>query len=112
MDKKAYKAQWRKNNPDKLRIYENRATARAKEIILDMLGRQCASCGITDMRVLQIDHINGDGTAMRSSGTRGTRKLLAYMRKNGIYGFQILCANCNWIKRFEEKEGRYAVQVS
>lgn len=97
-------------NPNKLREYENRATARAKSILIGMLGDKCARCGISDQRVLQIDHVNGDGAAERKSGVRGTRRLLAHIRKRGTSGYQMLCANCNWIKRIENNETGHAIQ--
>lgn len=106
---KEKKKEWRSKNPEKLRVYENRSTARAKSILLGILGDKCKKCGIDDPRVLQIDHMNGKGNQMRMSGVRGTRKLLAYVRKHGASGFQVLCANCNWIKRYENNEAKYAV---
>jgi len=99
---KEKKKEWRNKNPEKLRVYENRPTARAKSILLGILGDKCKKCGI-------IDHVKGGGSAMRKSGVRGTRKLLAHIRKHGANGFQVLCANCNWIKRCENNESKYAV---
>lgn len=102
--------EWRKNNLDKLKVYENRQTARAKAEIYKLLGYKCARCGFDDPRALQIDHVNGNGTELRlKSKIRSTRKILYYMRKVGVDQFQILCANCNWIKRVENKESKYAI---
>jgi hypothetical protein len=111
---KEERAAWRKANPEKLREYENRATARARGLILQMLGGACVVCGIDDIRVLQVDHIMGGGNKMRkeTKTTHTTRGLLAYLRKNGTDEFQLLCANHNWIKRYENGEvNQYAIQV-
>jgi hypothetical protein len=66
--------------------------------ILRLLGNKCIRCGNTDFRVLQIDHINKNGTKERA-----IRKILREI-KEGSKAYQLLCANCNWIKRFENDE--------
>lgn len=64
------------------------------------LGDKCVMCGIADPRVLQIDHINGGGNKERKLGGHKYRqKILAHLED-----YQILCANCNWIKKFERNE--------
>lgn len=69
---------------------------------IDVLGGKCVRCGIDDRRVLQIDHINGGGKKEeRKIGNGGiVKKILT----EGTAGYQLLCANCNWIKRWELKE--------
>lgn len=59
-----------------------------------------------DERVLQIDHVNGGGSgrARRLTGTTTRYKEVITNAPSGR--FQLLCANCNWIKRFERKEVR------
>lgn len=63
----------------------------------------CGKCGFSDIRALQLDHIHGGGSKQRKLlGGVGT---YSWMRKNNYpIGFQVLCANCNWIKRYENKE--------
>lgn len=65
-------------------------------------GAICKVCGITDFRVLCFDHIDGGGNAhLRSIG--GPGRLLSWLRKNNYpKGFQILCHNCNYRKRFTQ----------
>ena len=75
-----------------------------KDQVLELLGRQCAHCGYDrDVRALQIDHINGDGAKERRKVSMGVTFLRHVLKKNGK-GYQILCANCNQIKKFECKE--------
>lgn len=52
---------------------------------------------LNDIRCLQIDHVNNDGFKERNALTNSSylKKVLA--DKEGNY--QLLCANCNWIKR-------------
>ena len=71
--------------------------------------RSCQRCGIADERVLQFDHIEGDGWSHRRSLPSGS----AYYRYLGRMPdpelrarIQVLCANCNIIKRIELAEWR------
>lgn len=58
----------------------------------------CANCGIDDVDVLCIDHINDDGAEHRKHV--GSGKALHYWLKREGYplGYQVLCRNCNWKK--------------
>ena len=78
---------------------------------LEKLGGKCTQCGFTDLRALQIDHIDGSGGIRRK--TVGCKKLYKYIKVTPIevlrQQLQVLCANCNWIKRQTNKEGRQQV---
>lgn len=111
--KLAYNRQFRKNNPEKTRQYSRTKTTNTKRRAFALYGSKCKKCEFTDSRALQIDHINGVPEGLRrmpANPHRGGIKL--YMAiLSGRYpmsDFQLLCANCNWIKRFENKEyGKY-----
>jgi hypothetical protein len=80
---------------------DNQKAADARMAVLQFLGNICVRCGFHDSRALQIDHKNGGGCAdIRNNG--------AHARYQKIYNnptdYQILCANCNWIKRAERRE--------
>jgi hypothetical protein len=93
MDKKQREALWRRQ-----RSLDNR------NAILAILGKVCASCGIDDFRVLQVDHVKGNGATQRKTHGGATyAKILAEIKSDSV-DYQILCANCNTIKRYEEKE--------
>lgn len=86
----------------------NRRTKRRRhrEVIM-RLGGKCSVCGIDDFRCLQIDHIHGGG----SKEIRGFRDTYGYhvallrLPENELRAkYQLLCANCNWIKRYEQNE--------
>lgn len=71
-------------------------TRRSKAI--EILGNKCVWCGFNDVRALQIDHMWGGG-CKEQHRVSVTRIL------NGDHDdLQLLCANCNWIKRVENKE--------
>jgi rubredoxin len=59
--------------------------------------------GCNDARALQFDHIGGGGSAMRRDGKGAGLAGLYYIRNHPEL-FQLLCANCNWIKRAESGE--------
>lgn len=57
---------------------------------------------------LQIDHVNGDGYIKRKSIKSYEAQLKDIKEHKEEY--QVLCANCNWIKKYENKEEHYANQ--
>lgn len=71
--------------------------------VFAILGNVCKRCGFDDVRALQIDHVNGGGQQefRTKSGTSYLYHVLKYI-PDGRY--QLLCANCNWIKRHENQE--------
>lgn len=85
-------------------------TQRVKEIRLaaiTKLGSHCAHCGYDkDVRALQIDHVNGGGRKeirAIANSERYYKKVLS----DTTGSYQVLCANCNQIKKFDMDEGRY-----
>uniref|UniRef100_A0A6M3JJ10 Putative HNH endonuclease n=1 Tax=viral metagenome TaxID=1070528 RepID=A0A6M3JJ10_9ZZZZ len=70
--------------------------------VLEKLGNQCVKCGFADIRALQIDHINGGG-AKELKNMSINSFLKGVLLDNGSK-YQLLCANCNWIKRHENNE--------
>lgn len=64
----------------------------------------CQSCGFSDIRALSIDHVNGDGAEHRKTIAGGSQ-MYAWLKRHGYpSGFQVLCMNCQWIKRAEQNE--------
>jgi hypothetical protein len=77
---------------------------RWRKEMLDTMGGKCIRCGYDDYRALQIDHINGNGhKERRLTGPVYWRRVLkSYLNNEKKY--QLLCANCNFIKRYENDE--------
>jgi len=75
---------------------------------IEHLGAKCRNCGTVDPRVLQIDHIDGGGTKRRREGVTPTSEYRRILDSSEGWNdeFQVLCANCNWIKRYELYEHR------
>jgi hypothetical protein len=89
-------------NPDYQKTYMQKIRAS----VVEALGGVCDRCGFSDKRALQIDHINAGGSKERKErkykGSFHSHVLKSFLNKEKKY--QLLCANCNWIKRFENNE--------
>ena len=72
---------------------------------LNALGGKCKKCRFADPRALQIDHINGKGGP--EVKRIGQAKLHWKILRGEIAEYQLLCANCNWIKKYERNEVHY-----
>jgi hypothetical protein len=77
-----------------------------REEVVRLLGGKCVKCGITDIRCLQIDHVFGGGVKEYKKLRCGREYYVSMLRQveAGSVKYQVLCANCNWIKRSVEKE--------
>ncbi len=91
---------WTKENAQKSNRKYNR---KLRVAALAFLGGKCVRYGFDDPRALQIDHINGGGTKEHSGMSPQTFHLKII---SGAEGYQLLCANCNQIKRYENNEVR------
>ena|SRR3990167_6960303 len=79
---------------------------RKRTATLELLGGKCIRCGFSDYRALQVDHINGGGVKERKTTNSNYWNFVIRSVLNKENKFQLLCANCNWIKRFENNEVR------
>ena len=97
---------WAKENKDKINRWERRYRHRIRRELLLLLGNKCIRCGIDDWRTLQIDHINGGGRQdiAKFSSNISYLKAVRVSVENKEGKYQLLCANCNQIKRIEKEE--------
>lgn len=94
---------WRVNvSPSTRNEYRRKWFKKVKSEVLVLLGGKCVRCGYDDIRALEVDHINGDGKFDRHR--TGTSLYYFYRKNIGSGRFQVLCANCNCIKRAENQE--------
>lgn len=88
-----------RNGVDRLRDVKKRHN------LLLALGGKCVKCGYgADLRGLVLDHIHGDGYEDRK---KLGAKIFRYYVNNlneAAQKLQVLCATCNQIKSFENKE--------
>jgi hypothetical protein len=99
---------------------ESKSTSRQRKLRLENLekyGARCASpdCrwvnedgtkGCTDVRALQFDHVDGGGSSELKYGYGAGLAHLYRVKKDTTGRYQVLCANCNWIKRHADREAR------
>ena len=80
--------------------------AKYRKFLIKLLGGKCIKCNFNDIRALQLDHINGNGLREIKKFNGGGTMYLYYKRNTNEAKekLQILCANCNWIKRYENDE--------
>jgi len=71
--------------------------------VVKFLGEKCVKCGNSDFRVLQVDHVNGGGGKERKANKNYSHQLENIVKKNKE-NYQLLCANCNIIKIYENGE--------
>lgn len=97
--------EWRRKHPR----YGGLKYRKEHNLIVTRLGGKCQKCGFTDRRALQIDHVNNDGDQERKnfSSTEIIARLLKLDETTLHTNYQVLCANCNWIKKYEIHELRW-----
>lgn len=86
------------------RDYMRKARREIRERLIDLLGGICNGCGITERRVLQIDHIANGGAVHRKKFGIGGYQYYKDMIKSielGEKKYQLLCANCNYLKALD-----------
>ncbi len=107
-ERKEYLKKYRIENRTRLLQRAKQIRDDLRKTILNLLGNKCCKCGFDDTRAIQIDHVNGNGIEDRDSLYASTyyRKVIKSIEKDeGKY--QLLCSNCNWIKRVENEELPY-----
>lgn len=91
---------WHRRNPGRNNAHVRQYRADA----IAFLGSTCRRCGFTDARALQIDHVRSNGSEER----RALTPTAIYKRVLVVPDdYQLLCANCNYIKRSVENECRW-----
>ena len=108
--RKEYYKKWVLENKEKQSTYKRnwskKKNARLKTTVLTHYSIEtpaCAHCGITDIDVLTIDHINGGGTKHRRE-LKSWGSIYRWLVTNNFpVGFQVLCFNCNFKKHRTEK---------
>ena len=108
------------------RKYTANASVAIRASVVERLGGRCSSptcrwsnedgsLGCADIRALQIDHIFGKGyhEYKRDTSTSVYYRALSEISTDELLKkYQILCACCNWIKRFTDKEVKRISDIS
>lgn len=89
---------WRGKNPHKSKEYNGKYFPRRRQELLREYGNKCNCCGETNQDLLQLDHIYNDGAKERREDK--SRHIHLRLKRLGFPKdrYQLLCANCNWLK--------------
>ena len=104
---KSYQPAWFQRHKTEHRTAGRERRRWYRRTALEILGNRCIRCGFDDVRALQIDHVNGRGYGDPLASNTGTSAQTVYRKialTGNTDGLQLLCANCNWIKRAENNE--------
>jgi len=73
--------------------------------LIQLLGGVCVWCGFSDLRALEIDHVEGGGRADQVKHGGNGKMCLHYLNHPEIARekLQVLCSNCNSIKYRESR---------
>lgn len=94
---------WNRLHRSLMYEYKKKCVSELRKAVIQYLGGSCNRCGFSDYRALQIDHVSGGGRKERREigCYKIMKKILSGFHNNE---YQLLCANCNAIKRIENKE--------
>lgn len=73
-----------------------------REQVIIKLGGKCAWCGYGNPVALQIDHVDGGGSKIRRAGQNWYKFYKEIIGGTHPHRVQLLCANCNMVKRHKE----------
>jgi hypothetical protein len=95
---------WRDKNPQ---VEQNRRY-QLKNRVLSHYGEgkpKCVICDESRLECLSIDHISGGGNKQRRKSLRSSTAFYHWLETRGYpEGYQTLCMNCQFIKRFQNSE--------
>lgn len=89
---------YREKNSEKIKKTYKTYSTKLRQIVIDHYGKKCVCCKEKEDVFLTIDHTNNDGKIFRKN-----EKRLIYLwiiKNNFPKDLQILCWNCNMVKRF------------
>jgi hypothetical protein len=99
--------EWAKKNSIKAKKYRDKYRSDLKLEVLSHYSNNticCAFCGYSDIRALSIDHVEGNGCEHRRKD-KSAYAIYNWLKQNNFpSGFQVLCMNCQFIKRHNHKE--------
>jgi hypothetical protein len=105
MDNIEYKSKRKELFGRRHKLINQQNRIRLKRLVIQRYGGRCEWCHTTDLDVLCIDHVDNSGGKHRKAlGFKGS-SIYKWLRKHNYpKNFQVLCANCNWLKELERRK--------
>jgi hypothetical protein len=95
-------------NPQKFIAYRKASVQKYRSAVLTLLGDKCCQCSFDKFPALQIDHVQGGGKEQfrKLGNTEKYYKHIIQQLTLGSKEYQLLCANCNQLKRHYNNESK------
>lgn len=108
-----YYKNWYKNNRKKMLKYNRKKNQNIKKLVISYYSKgtiKCKRCGFNNIDELSIDHIHSNGNEHRKilNNKSGCNFYWWLIRNDFPNGYQVLCMNCNFIKKhsWRNRNGR------
>ncbi|MBA7562050.1 hypothetical protein ES708_03699 [subsurface metagenome] len=88
-----------RRNPEYHRESVRKSHWKLRKEVMTLLGGKCVICGLTDLRLLNLNHKNGGGTKDRGKRIKVYREILSGVRGKNEY--DVRCFNCNILYDYE-----------
>jgi hypothetical protein len=93
--------------------YRRQYRQRIRRKVIILLGGKCSNpncrhmgedgvLGCKDERLLHVDHPDGGGNIERKVFFKASHSFYKHILDAGGKGYRLLCAQCNWLHRFED----------
>lgn len=98
---------WWRTHPksyEKNKLLKKKRDEELRLLVLTHYGGKCVCCGETEIRFLEVDHINGGGCKERKAlfgneHTSGSTFFRWIIRNKFPIRYQVMCSNCNMAKK-------------
>jgi hypothetical protein len=103
-----YRREAYRKNPAKFIARRKVSVQKYRTAVLTLLGDVCCQCGYSQRPALQIDHVRGGGKEQfrKLGNTEKYYKHIIQQLTLGSKEYQLLCANCNQLKRHNNGESK------
>ena len=100
-DDAAYHREYRRRNPERLRLIAKRHFEKVQEVKRKAKDRPCEDCGVQyPWYVMQFDHTGADKTFTIGQSVVGIARLIEEIAK-----CEVVCANCHAERTHQRKQG-------
>lgn len=106
-ERKRRALQWRVKLRGNMRRWRTIYNSKLKREAFEAYGGAHCACGESELDRLALDHVENNGHTDRAKTRRSGVKLYSFLKTSGWpAGFQVLCHNCNILKRAARYEAK------